>query len=238
MTPTTIDFSKYAAREDARHASFADGQAGGSIEHYRQVLAAIQKRREAYDALSQHIAKLEGDIDAATELHAKTCEPLQLELERDDLLPADRIATRIKVQEANERLEQSIAAARKAIAAAEEERGLLASRGVSNTPVENAVANTGTVEEQERVRALRKAIELVKALTFNTRKASEAAHADLTTEQQRRKRGESGRYDLGDLERNARFSDEVARLVSGFENSLADQINEIRQARIKELYAS
>jgi hypothetical protein len=201
-------------------------------ESVRQTLA----RKESYDALGGAIAALESQIDAATNEHRATCEPLQTELERDDIAPERRIELRLQVMAANTKLEDTIAPLKKQIRAAEEERISLARKGISVERLEQFAAQQGTPEEDARLRQLKLAAETLTRGLEPLREKSQLANLELANERERRAKNRT-KYDIKFLEEEAESLGAAWTIAVDAIDTITAQAEAIRKARIARLYA-
>lgn len=146
---------------------------------FRGRLPLIAQAESDLAAMREHLGKLLTQQDEAVSNHAAICGPLQAALEAGNLSPEERIAARVKVNEANSELERVSKELQPAIEAAQTEIEVLRPRAAARKLVEMAFCNSGSEKQVERQRALRKAHEMLEQkILFSFRRQDKAGSLD------------------------------------------------------------
>jgi hypothetical protein len=239
MTTTTrriIDFDRLAKYEETRWANRAAGEPGQSPEFYREQIARCNAADEEHVGLLRHLAGLNEQIEQAVALHAETTRPLQREMEGAS--PERRVALRMKVNEANSVLETTIEPLKKAIEATRQEIEIVGMRRAPRTAIENAFADSGPPEEQERCKILQRAIDSAGPLLHTLRKRAEDETQSLAKERERMKHeGKTKFRGIEEAERVERIIRGTLDVVAGWVASAQAELNDIRAKRLRELYS-
>jgi chromosome segregation ATPase len=237
MTTTAVDFDLFARRERARWASIAIGATGKSDEAYRADLAEVRRAQDELAGLEKHLANLNAKADAAVDRHSEICGPLQAEIADPATTMERRVSARAEVNQANDELSAVLTGLEPQIAACKQEIEFCRTRAGALVQIENAFASNGSPEEQERIRALRKAINFVDPLCFAARKAVADAEIMLSNTRSRRDRhGRPDPYAVAEAERNLAQAQTVLEIASAGRTQAQQEIDTRRAARLAKLY--
>lgn len=200
------------ALADQQHRIRSWAEPGQTDNYYRESLKKVDAADAELAGLRQHHANLQSQIDAATAEHAKTCRPIQERLASDGVPPAERVALRAQINEANSRLDATLAEVRPLLEASEKELELVRVRAGARHLIEMSAQNAGPPEVQARLKVLRRAADLLEHhLLFGLK----------------RKANESG----------CPIVEGAHELLRSFAKTIADEQAAIRAQRLKELYA-
>lgn len=233
---TTLDFDRFAAAEALRWAGFAAGEVGQSDDAYRSAMREVDAACEMLKALQTNRAELIGESDRAVARHGEATGPLQIELSDPATTSERRIQLRMLVNSANGELKASQEEIVPRLAAVDEEISIARTITGRRGAIENAFVRSGSEERLERLRILGKTNEAFKPLIFSLKKRAEEMSALAANERARIKEGRPKYESIADLEKAAREAQGVYGLVSEAVATIRRETDDIRRARLQELY--
>lgn len=211
----------------------APGQCESALrENYKHSLKVAAQVAE----LEAAIASINAQIDEAVQRDHEATAAIRAELDNPDTTSARRIAARVELDRATVALEAEIAELQKSKRAAARELKVLRPIAGARQVIANAFANAGPPAEQDRIKVLRKTIELVGQVQFAARRKSEDAENALAWAQADKEKHPSRYGSLEDWERQARIAGDVDGLISGFVRQCNLEMEAIRQKRIAMLH--
>lgn len=219
------------------------GGRGSSPEHYKQEMALVKRAAANMAALDEMLRTYKAEVDEAERIYnEETASPLS-ELEASETPVKRRVELRTTIDAALSKLKATTDRLKPLIAATEKERQFQAVEASQRQVIENAYADLGPQEENDRVRVLKYILndgllmQMLVPAEVNASRAQDALR--LETESERKSAASRGREPrpLVEMEHKAKLARDVLGVVLDFKNQMQKEVDGIRARRIAELYS-